>query len=71
MGARWAWHGLCEKGHRFGNFSGGSDGECYECGSTLYAEVMCGDGMGADDCAEDCWPEAEAVLDVLMKKGKK
>ena len=30
MGARWAWEAICEKGHLYGNFSGGAD-DCYTC----------------------------------------
>lgn len=54
MGARWSWHAKCVNGHIFGNFSGGSDGECYEetCLAPLVEEYECWDGCPLCDPAK-------------------
>ena len=41
MGARWPWHAICENGHITGNFSGGSDNECYQCGARIIGAHNC------------------------------
>ena len=47
MGARWSWSAICEKGHIYGNFSGGAD-DCPICGKPPVNEIM-DEGMSREE----------------------
>lgn len=63
MGARWPWHATCEKGHRIGGFSGGSDGECCfgDCRAPLVSESVCTEWNGGDYSQSCTHCEADAA----------
>ena len=48
MGARWSWSAIGEKGHIYGNFSGGADAECPTCGAATINEIS-DEGLTRDE----------------------
>lgn len=63
MGARWAWEAVCERGHAYGNFSGGAD-ECYTCGAQPTKVWDCSHWASSEPC--DCRAQAEAYAKDML-----